>query len=82
MNTEDICKKMYAIVSSEYPGVFFTGGINVNGTPNMTNTPEKAKLFTTPEEASNIRSIFKTEKTYNIREVEVRIIPGYIVKEC
>ena len=57
------------------------GGINVNGTPNMTNTPEKAKLFTTPEEASKVRSEFKTEEAYSIREVEVRIIPGYIVKE-
>ena len=73
--------KMYAIVSSEYPGVFFTGEITENGAPDMINTPEKAKLFTTPEKASKVRSEFKTEKTYNIREVEVRIIPGYIVKE-
>ena len=73
--------KMYAIVSSEYHNVFFTGKITENGTPDMINTPEKAKLFTTPDQASSVRSEFKTEKTYSIREVEVRIIPGYIVKE-
>jgi len=72
---------MYAIVSSDYPGVFFTGLHNENGTPEMINTPEKAKLYLTVEEAVKVRSEFKTEKAYNIREVEVNLIPGYIVKE-
>lgn len=74
--------KRYALVSSEYHGVFFTGEINENGTPDMINAPEKAKLFPTIEEAVKVRSEFKdTKDDYSIREVEVRIIPGYIVKE-
>lgn len=73
--------KMYAIVSSKWNNVFFTGEITETGIPDMINTPEKAKLFPTIEEAVKVRSGFKDIKDCSIREVEVRIIPGYIVKE-
>ena len=75
--------KRYALESEDWAGVYYTGRNNANGTPDVINSVEKAELYNSIRDASFARGLMKNplNKGFVIREVEVTIKPGYIVKE-
>lgn len=75
--------KRYALEADDCPGVYYTGRNNANGTPDVINSVEKAELYNTISDASFARGVMKNplNKGFVIREVDVTIKPGYIVKK-
>ncbi len=75
--------KLYALESEDWAGVYYTGHNNANGTPDVINSVEKAKLYNSIRDASLARGVMKNplNKGFVIREVDVTMKPGGIVKE-
>lgn len=75
--------KLYALEADDCAGVYYTGRNNPNGTPDVINSVEKAELYKSIQDASFARGLMKNplNKGFVIREVDVTIKPGYIVKE-
>lgn len=75
--------KLYALESEDWAGVYYTGRNNANGTPDVINSVEKAKLYNSIRDASFARDIMKNpfNKGFVIREVDVTFKPSGIVKE-
>lgn len=75
--------KLYALEADDYTGTYYTGCNNPNGTPDVINSIEKAKLYRSIQDASFARGLMKNppNKGFVIREVDVTIKLGYIVKE-
>lgn len=75
--------KRYVLEADDCAGVYYTGRNNANGTPLVVNSVEKAEMYNSISDATFARGVMKNplNKGFVIREVDVTIKPGYIVKE-
>ena len=75
--------KLYALEADDCAGVYYTGRHTANGIPDVINSVEKAELYNSIRDASFARGVMKNplNKGFVIREVEVTMNPGRIVKE-
>lgn len=75
--------KLYALEADDCTGVYYTGRNSANGIPDVINSIEKAELYNSIRDASFARGVMKNplNKGFVIREVDVTMKTGYIVKE-
>ena len=75
--------KKYALETADHTGVYYTGHIDKYGTPEVINNIEKAAIYDSVGGAMAARAMMKNplHTEFVIRELDVTIKLGYIVKE-
>lgn len=75
--------KKYTLETVDYTGVYYTGRVTSNGTPEVINNIEKAAIYDSVGAAMAARTMMRNplHTEFVIRELDVTIKLGYIVKE-
>lgn len=75
--------KKYALETADCTGVYYTGRTDSYGTPEVINSIEKAAIYDSVGDAMAARVMMKNplHMEFVIRELDVTIKLGYIVKE-